>query len=99
LDYLFGQNWRPLNVGLLLHLHRNLFEQTKMDDGRFKDNDNLVVDRSPDRSVEVRFVPVSAASTECFTSAGSSRSSSSSPNRPSATTRLSWPPPMLGARL
>ena len=24
-DYLFGQDWRPLNVGLLLHLHRNLF--------------------------------------------------------------------------
>ncbi len=67
LDYLFGQDWRPLNIGLLLHLHRNLFEQTKLDGGRFKDNDNLVVDRSPDGSVEVRFVPVSAASTEHFT--------------------------------
>src|SRR5665811_1451521 len=67
LDYLFGQDWRPLNVGLLLHLHRNLFEQTKVDGGRFKDSDNLVVDRSPDGSVEVRFVPVSAASTEYFT--------------------------------
>src|SRR5665811_1569575 len=67
LDYLFGQDWRPLNIGLLLHLHRNLFEQTKVDGGRFKDSDNLVVDRSPDGSVEVRFVPVSAASTEYFT--------------------------------
>jgi len=67
LDYLFGQDWRPLNVGLLLQLHRNLFEQTKLDGGRFKENDNLVVDRSPDGSVEVRFVPVSAASTEYFT--------------------------------
>ena len=67
LDYLFGQDWRPLNIGLLLHLHRNLFEPTKVDGGRFKDSDNLVVDRSPDGSVEVRFVPVSAASTEYFT--------------------------------
>jgi Fic family protein len=67
LDYLFGQDWRQLNVGLLLHLHRNLFEQTKVDGGRFKDSDNLVVDRSPDGLVEVRFVPVSAASTEYFT--------------------------------
>ena len=25
LDYLFGQEWRPLNIGLLLHLHRSLF--------------------------------------------------------------------------
>jgi hypothetical protein len=41
LDYLFGQDWRPLNVGLLLHLHRSLFEQTKVDGGRFKDSDNL----------------------------------------------------------
>lgn len=38
-----------------------------MDGGRFKDSDNLVVERSPDGSVEVRFVPVSAASTEYFT--------------------------------
>ena len=66
LDYLFGQDWRPLNIGLVLHLHRNLFEQTKVDGGRFKDSDNLVIDRSPDGLVEVRFVPVSAASTEYF---------------------------------
>ena len=56
--HLVGQDWRPLNVGLLLHLHRSLFEQTKVDGGRFKDSDNLVVDRSPDGMVEVRFVPV-----------------------------------------
>jgi len=67
LDYLFGQDWRPLNVGLLLHLHRTLFQQTKVGGGRFKNSDNLVVDRSPDGSVEVRFVPISAASTEYFT--------------------------------
>jgi Fic family protein len=67
LDYLFGEDWRPLNVGLLLHLHRELFAQTKMPGGRFKESDNLVVDRSPDGSVEVRFVPVPAARTEYFT--------------------------------
>jgi len=67
LDYLFGGGWRPLNVGLLLHLHRELFAQTKVPGGRFKESDNLVVDRSPDGSVEVRFVPVPASRTEYFT--------------------------------
>lgn len=67
LDYLFGEDWRPLNVGLLLHLHRELFAETRMAGGRFKESDNLVVDRSPDGSVEVRFVPVSAVRTEYFT--------------------------------
>src|SRR5664279_804699 len=66
LDYLFAEQWRPLNVGLLLHLHRELFAQTNMPAGRFKDSDNLVVDRSPDGSVEVRFVPVPAAQTEYY---------------------------------
>jgi len=68
LDYLFTEDWRPLNVGLLLHLHRELFEQTKLRGGEFKESDNLVVDRSPDGSVEVRFVPVPAARTAYFTS-------------------------------
>ena len=67
LDYLFTEQWRPLNVGLLLHLHRELFAQTKMPAGRFKESDNLVVDRSPGGSVEVRFVPVPAAHTGYFT--------------------------------
>lgn len=68
LDYLFIDDWRPLNVGLLLHLHRLLFEQTNTPGGAFKEGDNLVVDPSPDGSVEVRFVPVPAARTEYFTS-------------------------------
>lgn len=67
LDYVFGEDWRPLNVGMLLHLHRELFAQTTLPGGRFKESDNLVVDRSPDGSVEVRFVPVPAARTEHFT--------------------------------
>ncbi len=67
LDYLFAEDWRPLNVGLLLHLHKLLFEQVPAGGGRFKTVDNLVVDRSPDGSREVRFVPVPAAQTPFFT--------------------------------
>lgn len=66
LDYLLAADWRPLNVGLLLHLHRLLFEQTQLPRGAFKDSDNLVVDKSPDGSVTVRFKPVPAAHTEYF---------------------------------
>jgi Fic family protein len=62
-DYLFQQNWRPLNAGLILHLHRLLFAHTAVPGGAFKTEDNLVVDRSPDGSARVRFKPVSATST------------------------------------
>jgi Fic family protein len=62
-DYLFQQDWRPLNAGLILHLHRLLFAHTPMPGGAFKTEDNLVVDRSPDGSTAVRFKPVPAAST------------------------------------
>ena len=62
-DYLFLQDWRPLNAGLILHLHRLLFAHTAMPGGAFKTEDNLVVDRSPDGSTTVRFKPVPAART------------------------------------
>jgi Fic family protein len=62
-DYLFRENWRPLNAGLILHLHRLLFAHTAVPAGAFKTEDNLVVDRSPDGSIAVRFKPVPAAST------------------------------------
>lgn len=32
LDYLFAEDWRPLNVGLLLHLHRLLFAEATASD-------------------------------------------------------------------
>jgi Fic family protein len=64
LDYLFQEDWRPLNVGLVLHLHRLLWSETDLGGGQLKSSDNLVVDRSPDGSVDVRFVPVPAAKTE-----------------------------------
>ena len=62
-DYLFQQDWRPLNAGLILHLHRLLFGHTATPGGAFKTEDNLVVDRSPDGSTTVRFTPVPAAGT------------------------------------
>lgn len=62
-DYLFQQDWRPLNAGLLLHVHRLLFGHTATLGGVFKSQDNLVVDRSPDGTSTVRFKPVSAANT------------------------------------
>jgi Fic family protein len=64
-DYLLRQDWRPLNAGLILHLHRLLFAHTAVPGGAFKTEDNLVVDRSPGGSTTVRFKPVSAASTPC----------------------------------
>jgi Fic family protein len=61
-DYLFQRDWRPLNAGLILYLHRLLFAHTPVPGGAFKTEDNLVVDRSPDGSTTIRFKPVSAAS-------------------------------------
>lgn len=62
-DYLFQQDWHPLNAGLVLHLHRLLFAHTAVSGGSFKSEGNLVVDRSPDGSATVRFRPVPAART------------------------------------
>jgi len=62
-DYLLQQDWRPLNAGLLLHVHRLLFSHTAVVGGSFKSQDNLVVDRAPDGTSTVRFKPVSAAKT------------------------------------
>ena len=62
-DYLFRGAWQPLNVGLLLHLHKLLFAHTAGAGGRFKTQDNLVVDRASNGDVTVRFRPVAAADT------------------------------------
>ena len=62
-DYLFQDAWKPLEVGLLLHLHKLLFAHTAAAGGRFKTEDNLVVDRGPAGEITVRFRPVSAADT------------------------------------
>ena len=60
LDYVWQDDWRPLNVGLVLHLHRLLYSHTATPGGAFKTEDNLLVDRSPDGRQSVRFHPVSA---------------------------------------
>ncbi|MEU4194692.1 Fic family protein [Kribbella sp. NPDC026611] len=64
LDYLFQEDWHPLNLGLVLHLHRLLWSETAYPGGQLKTDDNLVVDRSPDGTTTVRFTPVPAARTE-----------------------------------
>lgn len=67
LDYVWQSDWRPTNVGLVLHLHRMLLAHTAVPGGAFKTEDNLVVDRHPDGRQEVRFHPVSARDTPWFT--------------------------------
>lgn len=66
LDYLVHEEWRPLNTGLLLHLHRLLFAHTASPGGRFKSQDNLVVDRAPDGTTSVRFRPVPSSETDFY---------------------------------
>lgn len=67
LDYLLVSNdWRPLNVGLLLHLHRLLYGHTAAVGGEFKNEDNLVVDRAADGTTMTRFRPVVARDTEFY---------------------------------
>lgn len=68
LDYVWQADWRPVNVGLLLHLHRLLLGHTPAASaaGAFKPEDNLVIDRNPDGTRTVRFKPVSAARTPFF---------------------------------
>lgn len=67
LDYLLTEDWQPLNLGLILHLHRLLFAETPGARGGLKVNDNLVVDTSPDGARTIRFKPVAAAHTEQYT--------------------------------
>ncbi len=65
-DYLFQRQWQPLTSGLLVHLHRLLFAHTAADGGRFKHEDNLVVDSAADGELRIRFRPVSATDTPFF---------------------------------
>ncbi|TDX81549.1 Fic family protein [Rathayibacter sp. PhB151] len=66
LDYLYQESWRPLNIGLLLHLHRLLFRYTDVPGGGFKSSANLVVDRHPDGSTTTRFTPVAPSETPYY---------------------------------
>lgn len=62
-DYLQQSEPGPVTVGLILHLHRLLYSLVDGDGGRFKLDDNLVVDRHLDGSTATRFAPVPAAET------------------------------------
>jgi len=66
LDYLYQEQWRPLNVGLLLHLHRLLFQYTQNPGGQLKQVENVVVDKMPDGTRAKRFTPVSVAQTPYY---------------------------------
>ncbi|MGI9119354.1 MAG: Fic family protein [Acidimicrobiales bacterium] len=66
LDYLYAGDPGDLSVGLVLHLHRQLFSYTESDGGRFKSTDNLVVDQVGDTR-RLRFTPVSTRETPWFT--------------------------------
>ncbi len=66
LDYLFQDEPGALAIGLVLHLHRLLFGRTGGGGGQFKTVDNLVVDRHPDGTSSVRFMPVSAVDTPFY---------------------------------
>ncbi|MGL5810127.1 MAG: Fic family protein, partial [Nocardioides sp.] len=61
LDHVLTEDWRPLDVDLLLRLHRLLWARTGVAGGEFKDDDNLVIERSPGGAIQIRFVPVPAA--------------------------------------
>jgi len=65
-DYLQHDDLGPLSVGLILHLHRLLFSFVDGGGGRFKLDDNLVVDLNADGTKTVRFEPVPAAQTENY---------------------------------
>ncbi|MGN8244157.1 Fic family protein [Cellulomonas soli] len=66
LDYLYQEQWRPLNVGLILHLHRLLFQFTPVPGGQLKQVENLVVDKMTDGTKVKRFTPVAAAQTPYY---------------------------------
>lgn len=69
LDYIWQADWRPVNVGLVLHLHRLLHGRTESPEtaGAFKASDNLVVDRLDDGRKQIRFRPVPATKTPAYT--------------------------------
>lgn len=61
LDYLYQEPWRPLNLGLILRLHRLLFQYTPLPGGQLKQTENVVVDKLPDGTRVKRFTAVSVA--------------------------------------
>jgi Fic family protein len=53
----------PVRPNVILQLHRDLFSQTDLPGGRWKDSDNAIVERRADSTIFTRFTPVSAFAT------------------------------------
>lgn len=66
LDYLNQSKPGPMTVGLILHLHRLLFSFVDGGGGKFKLEDNLVIDRHEDGTTTTRFEPISAKETPFY---------------------------------
>jgi len=66
LDSLQQQDPGALSIGAILHLHRLLFSFVDGGGGRFKLDDNLVVNRHEDGTTSTRFEPIPAAETEYY---------------------------------
>jgi Fic family protein len=66
LDSFHQQDPGTLSIGLILHLHRLLFSFVDGGGGRFKLDDNLVINRHDDGTTTTRFAPVSVAETEYY---------------------------------
>lgn len=72
LTYVFGEGWAEggVSVGVILYLHRLLYEPTGLlGAGQFKSADNVVVERDSSGHRRVRFHPVAAAQTPAATEA------------------------------
>ena len=70
LTYVFDEGWGEgrVSVGMILHLHRLLYEPTGLlGAGQFKTADNVVIDRDSSGRSRVRFHPVPAAQTPAAT--------------------------------
>lgn len=72
LTYVFDEGWPEgrVSVGMILHLHRLLYEPTGLvGAGQFKTADNVVIEHDGSGRRRVRFHPVTAAQTPAATKA------------------------------
>jgi len=58
--------YMPLSTGVVLQLHRDLYQFTASPGGRWKDSENVIAERLPDGSTAVRFTTVPAYQTPEF---------------------------------
>ncbi|UZN01625.1 Fic family protein [Cellulomonas sp. S1-8] len=65
-DHLDEEQGRPLDVDLVLHLHRLLFQHTTTPGGRLRQVENVVVGQASDAARVKRFTPVPVAATPAY---------------------------------